>query len=142
MRNWTLLVLMAVVPAAAQEYRGTLLGRVMDPTGAAVVGASVSARNLETKAIVKTASNESGNYQIPFLLPGNYLVEVEMPGFKKLENRDVQIATDQKLSLDLTLSIGATTDSVTVTTTAAALNTASGLCGGRNGGEGRDGEEE
>src|SRR5205814_8905159 len=96
MRNWTMLVLMVVLPAAAQEYRGTILGRVIDPTGAAVVGASVSARNLETKATVKTASNESGNYQIPFLLPGNYLVEVEMRGFKKLDNRDVHVATTQK----------------------------------------------
>src|SRR5215813_11559829 len=125
MRNLVMLFFISALTVAAQEYRGTILGRVVDPSGASVVGASISAQNVETKAKVKTASNESGNYQIPFLLPGDYLVEVEMPGFKKLERRDVHVATDQKVTLDLVLAIGAISDSVTVTTAPPALNTAS-----------------
>src|SRR5262245_36114598 len=99
------LILLSITAAAAfpQEYRGTILGRVMDRSGATIVGASVSAQNVETKATVKTTSNEAGNYQIPFVLPGVYLVEVEMAGFRKLERRDVHIATNEKVTLDLTL---------------------------------------
>lgn len=119
------LISIAVFTASAQEYRGTILGRVMDPSGATIVGASVSAQNVETKATLKTTSNEAGNYQIPFVLPGAYIVEVEMSGFRKLERRDVHVATNEKITLDLTLEIGATTDSVTVTTAPPALNTAS-----------------
>src|SRR4051812_22799280 len=125
MRSSVILSLLAASTAMAQEYRGTILGRVMDPSGATIAGASISAQNVGTKATVKTASNQAGNYQIPFLLPGDYLVEVEMSGFRKLERRDVHVATNEKVTLDLTLAIGATTDSVTVTTAAPALNTAS-----------------
>jgi uncharacterized surface anchored protein len=72
------LFLISVFTVGAQEYRGTILGRVLDPTGAAVVGASIAVQNVETKVTVKTASNETGNYQVPFVLPGDYTVVVEL----------------------------------------------------------------
>ncbi|MBI3694126.1 MAG: carboxypeptidase regulatory-like domain-containing protein, partial [Acidobacteria bacterium] len=69
----------------SQEFRGTILGRITDPTGAVVVGAAVRVRNVDTNLALDTRSNEQGNYQLPFLPPGNYAVTVEHPGFRNIE---------------------------------------------------------
>jgi hypothetical protein len=107
----------------AQEYRGTILGRVIDPSGAVVAGASVAARHVETGVITKSTSNEAGNYQIPFLLPGQYTVSVECGGFKKLDRHNVPVLTNQPTTVDLALELGATTESMTVTAEVPLLNT-------------------
>jgi hypothetical protein len=123
--NWGLL-LFILWPglSSAQEYRGTILGRVSDPSGAVVAGASVTVRNLATNAISKVSTNEAGNYQIPFLLPGNYAVTVELSGFKKLERENVRVSTNEQVTLDFTLELGATSESIKVTGSAPLLTTA------------------
>lgn len=114
---------------SAQEIRGTILGAVADPTGAAVANANVSVRNTDTNAVVRAATNETGNYQVPFLTPGNYAVSVESPGFKRVERSNVRLATTEQLTLNFALEIGATTESVTVTDAAPLLNTANSELG-------------
>src|SRR6266536_2988967 len=109
--------------AFAQEFRGTVLGRITDPTGAIIAGASVRVRNVDTNASASTNSNDSGNYQVPFLLPGNYAVQVEHAGFKKLERQGVRVSTNEQITLDFTLEVGASSESVTVTAAAPQLNT-------------------
>jgi hypothetical protein len=113
-----------LVPIAiwGQESRGTVLGRVLDPTGAAVVGAGIEAINVDTKVVLRTTSNEAGNYQMPFVVPGNYSVRVDHPGFKILERDGVRVSTGTQVTLDLQLELGATTESVTVTTSTPQLN--------------------
>ena len=78
------LVLTVPFLALAQEYRGTILGRVTDSSGAVVLGVSIRVVNVETNVGAGTTSNEHGNYQVPFLLPADYRVTVEHPGFKKI----------------------------------------------------------
>jgi len=78
----------------AQEFRGTVLGRITDYSGAIVAGASVRVRNVDTNTSVSTKSNEIGAYQVPFLLPGNYDIQVEHAGFKKLERLGVHVSTN------------------------------------------------
>ena len=80
-------VLMLVVLGElyGQEFRGSLLGSVRDASGAVVPGATVAAINVETNISTSTVSGEIGNYRIPFLLPGNYRVIVELSGFRRLE---------------------------------------------------------
>lgn len=109
----------------AQEFRGTIRGRVLDPSGAAVAGATVQVINAETGARTTAASNEAGNYQVPFLLPGNYTVRVEHPGFKTLERQGIRVSLNEVVTLDLALELGQATESVTVTAAAPLLNTAS-----------------
>jgi len=109
---------------AAQEFRGTILGRVTDPSGAAVAGASVQVLNEETNLAAAAVSNEAGNYQAPFLLPGNYRVRVEMSGFKKLERTGVRVSINAQVTLDIALELGAQTETVTVTAAPPLLNTA------------------
>jgi len=107
----------------SQEFRGTILGRVVDPSGAAVAGAAIEVVNEATKTVVKSATNEAGNYQAPFLVPGNYTVRVELQGFKRLERPGIRVSTNEQAMIDFKLELGATSESVTVSTAAPLLNT-------------------
>jgi hypothetical protein len=108
----------------AQEYRGTILGQVTDPNNAPIVGATIEVTNVETNVSVKTASNSDGNYQVPFLLPGNYKVAVSHTGFKKAERQNVQVATNAQMTLNFTLEVGGASETVTITDRAPLINTA------------------
>ena len=69
--------------AWGQESRATVLGRVTDPSGALVVGAKVRATNVAMNTTGASVTNDQGNYEIPYLLPGLYRVEVELPVSRK-----------------------------------------------------------
>ena len=127
----TLSICLLLVPSAmwAQESRGTILGRIIDPSGAAITGAGIDAVNVDTKILLHTTSNEAGNYQIPFVVPGNYSIVVVQPGFKKLERSGLRVLTGTQITVDLQLELGAATDSVTVVDSAPVLNTAGGDLG-------------
>jgi hypothetical protein len=109
--------------AMAQEFRGALLGRITDSSGAVVPGASVAATHIATNTPVETKTNEQGNYRIPFLLPGEYRVTAEHPGFKRAERAAIRISVATDSTLDITLEVGAPTESVTVTGAAPLVNT-------------------
>lgn len=111
--------------AFAQEYRGTILGRITDPTGAVVVGASIQIVNTGTGVVTGTNSNDQGNYQVPFLLPGDYRVTVEHSGFKKVERPGTRVSINSQVTLDFSLEIGAAAETVTVTADAPLLTTSS-----------------
>src|SRR3954452_14141482 len=74
----------------AQESRGSITGRVIDVSGAAIPGAEVKAVNAETGGAAKAQSNESGNFTLPYLTPGKYNVEVAYAGFKTAQRPSVQ----------------------------------------------------
>jgi hypothetical protein len=107
----------------AQEYRGSIQGRVSDPSGAAVPAAAVAVKNVETGVSVDATTNEEGNFQVPFLLPGNYAVAVTHAGFKKAERKDVRVNTNSRVDLAFALEIGAASETVTVDTRAPLLET-------------------
>src|SRR5260370_4863951 len=72
-----------VVPVLAQESRGAIQGRVSDSSSGSIVGAQVRATNSATGAEVAATTNESGNYVLPYLLPGTYTLHAQALGFKK-----------------------------------------------------------
>jgi hypothetical protein len=113
----------------AQEFRSTLSGRVLDPAGAAVVGAKVTATERETGAKFEASSAGDGEYTLPFLAPGPYTLTVEAPGFKAFTQTGLQVGTNQKLSQDVLLQVGSQTESVTVTSDVALLQTATASVG-------------
>lgn len=121
-----LVCLVLACALSAQEFRGTILGRVTDPSGAAVPGATVEVVNLSTNAAIKSATNEAGNYQVPFLLPGVYKVSVESSGFKKVERSDIRVTITALVTVDFALEVGSTSESVTVTAVPPLLEVASG----------------
>ncbi len=119
-------VLFAVALALhAQDYRGALLGRVTDPTGAVVPGASVVAVSQAHNVKTSTLTNAEGNYLMPYLEPGTYTVTVEAPGFKRLVRSNVDIRIGEKLELNFQLEVGAPTETVSVTAELPLLQTAS-----------------
>ena len=69
--------------AAAQEFRATVKGQVVDTSKAAVPGATVTVQNTDTGEVATTTSNAEGNYTLPFLRPGSYTLTVELSGFQK-----------------------------------------------------------
>lgn len=113
----------------AQESRGTILGTVTDPQAAAIAAAPVVVTNLDTNAAKRTASNESGYYEVPLLDPGNYSVTVETPGFRKFVHSGIILNVNSRARIDVQLQIGSQTESVLVTAEAPLLETASASAG-------------
>ena len=114
---------------SAQEFRSTLTGRVTDPSGAVIPGALVTAVKNDTHQTYTAKSDNSGDYYIPYVLPGLYTVTVEAKGFKKNVQGNVLLQASESYGLNFKLQVGATTQSVTVTAAPPLINTASGSSG-------------
>src|SRR5437868_6543371 len=104
-----LLVLVSLV--VAQESRGTIQGTVKDPQGGLIVGANVVVSNVDTRTTSATKSNESGRFTVPLLMPGHYTVTVEAAGFKKDLRQGIALLTGDVRNLEVTLQLGASTES-------------------------------
>jgi outer membrane receptor protein involved in Fe transport len=115
-----LLVLCAAV-LSAQSDRGSIRGTVHDASGGVIPAVKVTASNVATGVQTTVTSTDSGNYNIPQLPPGQYIVMAEKSGFKKLIRENVSVEVSGVAGLDLSLDIGAVTDSVTVQAEAPAL---------------------
>ncbi|HEU0006214.1 MAG TPA: carboxypeptidase regulatory-like domain-containing protein, partial [Terriglobia bacterium] len=109
--------------AFAQSDRGTITGTVLDEAKAVVPGATVTAKHTETGTISKTITTATGNYTLPSLPVGVYEVTVELAGFSKATQPRVQVQLAQAVRLDVTLKVGANTETITVTDEAPLLKT-------------------
>jgi hypothetical protein len=122
----TLGVLSVASLALAQSDRGTITGTISDPAGAVVANAPIQARNVETGGAYEGATSTTGNYTLTQLPAGTYEVSIAVPGFKKFTRAGLQVQVAVTLRIDITLEVGATSESVTVTEAAPLLNTESG----------------
>ena len=104
----------SVALGQAQSNAADLRGFVRDPTGAVVVGASVTARNTATNITRDATTNDEGFYQILNLPPGDYEVTVEAANFKKAVLPSVTLTVGQRADLDVPLEIGQVGESVTI----------------------------
>jgi hypothetical protein len=112
------LVLASSLPVFAQATTGTLRGTVTDPNGGVVAGATVTAKNQSTSNASPTTTNGEGQYVISNLAPGSYTVTVEpTAGFSKKAVQDVNVPIGTTTDLPIALSVGAPTETVTVTST-------------------------
>jgi hypothetical protein len=118
-----LLAAFLILSASGQTTNGNIQGTVVDPSNAAVAGAAVTARNVDTGLTVAATTTGAGVYALPNLPPGRYEVTVEMSGMKKYVQSGVTVATNSTVGLDVHLQVGAATESVTVTSDAAQLET-------------------
>lgn len=117
------------LPAAAQNFRGEISGRVTDASGARLPGVTITATNLATNVVTPTTTNGEGDYAIPFLNPGTYTVTAELSGFKKVERDHIEVRVGDKIGLDLTMEVGKMEETVTVTAQTPLLETQSGTQG-------------
>src|SRR5438034_455846 len=114
---FSLLTLLAS-PALGQSTGGRILGRVADPSGAVLANVSVRITNQATGVARDTKTNGSGDYTFVEVAPGNYTAEVEQKGFKRNVQKDVTVDVNQAVTLNSTLQIGATAETVEVTSEA------------------------
>jgi hypothetical protein len=124
-----LLILICTLDARAQQITGSIVGTVKDQQDAVVPSASVKATNVDTGfSRVATTAND-GAYRIEYLPVGKYEVEVEMAGFQKFVQQNIVLAVDQAQALNVTLAVGASSQTVTVTTAPVLVDTTSAVLG-------------
>lgn len=116
--------------SVAQEFRASILGQVSDPSGAAIVGAAVTAVQHNTNQTYTAKSNSAGVYSVDFILPGEFTVTIEAKGFSKAVYPNVTLQAAQKLNLNVTLTVGPTVQEVTVTASPGLLDTSNAASGG------------
>src|SRR2546425_7332499 len=110
----TLVVLLFSLAIFAQANFGRILGRVTDPTGAVLPGASISIIDTQRGLARTVTTDEAGLYNAPTLIPGTYTVRVEFPGFKTLARENVVVEVGQEIRVDLIIEPGAQNETVTV----------------------------
>jgi Carboxypeptidase regulatory-like domain len=120
------LFLICTLAAFAQGDRGTITGTVTDPTGAVVPNANIQITNSDTSAVYKVATTNTGNYTLPNLPAGTYVLTVESQGFKKFERPNLVVQVAETVRVDAILEVGASTDTISVTAEAPLLKTESG----------------
>jgi len=94
---------------------GSITGSISDPSGGVVPGANVAIRNVDTGVERKTVTSSAGVYNASFLPPGNYTVEAGKTGFASVLHKDLTLQVGQVLTINLSLSVQATQQEVTVT---------------------------
>jgi hypothetical protein len=124
------LLFLSAVAIAQIGGTGSLQGTVMDPTGAVVPGATVTATNVGTNAVSTQQTSSSGFYSLAALPPGGYTVSVTAPGFQKLTQQHVTVDALGVATVNLTMTLGAASDVITVTEAPPLLETSNATLGG------------
>jgi hypothetical protein len=110
----------------AQEGYGTITGTVTDPSGAAVVSATVKAIQTQTGRETVVTSGREGDFVFPTLPPSVYSLSVSATGFQSYTQTDIVLQADQKLTANVRLQIGSATETVTITAEVPQVDTQSG----------------
>jgi Carboxypeptidase regulatory-like domain/TonB-dependent Receptor Plug Domain len=121
---WLLVV--AALPASAQTTTGGVTGVVRDAGGGVLPGVTVSATHEATNAVTTAVTNDVGIYVLRGLPVGRYLVVAALTGFQGAKNTDVVVRVNEDVRLDISLSVGAVTDTVTVSGKASTVDTTTG----------------
>src|SRR5690242_13247880 len=116
--------------ASSQIDTGSIVGTVMDSTGAAVPKATVTATNTATNVTLTTTTNDVGEYQFNALLPGHYAVKAVASGFTAQIFNDIPIDVQSRPSVDFTLQVGNVNQTVVVEATTPLLDTQTATVGG------------
>jgi hypothetical protein len=117
-----LLVVVTAGQLFAQGFQGGIRGSLKD-AGGVVPGVEVTLTNEQTNVKRSTVTNERGEYVFANVDPGNYRVTAALQGYKTVDRAGIRVGTQQFLTLDLTMEVGAITESVTVTGQAPLIET-------------------
>ena len=117
---------LAAAALQAQEITGNISGTVTDPSGSVIPGASVTATNTGTGAQRVTQTTSAGVFFLNNLPVGNYKLSVESTGFKRYEASNIRLDVNDRLNFTVHLEIGAVTEAVEVSASAAQLQTETG----------------
>jgi hypothetical protein len=132
-RGWVCLLgailLLCAVSTDGQEVRATIGGRVTDTQGAVVPDAAVAVTSVETGVTEETSTDAAGAWIVQFLLPGHYGFTVTKQGFKTEARQGIELQTADNKNFDVQLSVGAVSQTVTVTSEAPLIDTSTASSG-------------
>lgn len=111
--------------ATAQVTTSTIFGTVLDPSGAAVPGATVTVQNKETGLSRTVTSDKIGQYTLTFLPVGTYSLSASEAGFKTTKRTGIELSASQRVEFNVALEVGSSGEQVTVTSEAPLVNTTS-----------------
>src|SRR3974390_1464247 len=114
-----------ILSAWGADPTGKIAGSVVDPSGGAVIGAGIVATNLGTGLNRQTFSAADGGYVFPLLPVGLYSILVEASGFRRFEQKGIEVRADQAATVSVKLEIGSTTETVSVNANAELIETRS-----------------
>jgi hypothetical protein len=120
-----LAMLFAASFAGAQSTGGRIRGTVQDPSGASVAAATVTLLNEATHSTRNVQSGASGEYIFIEVPVGSYEIDVTQAGFKKFVRKGIALDLNEVISVDITLQLGAATESVEVTGAPPVVDTSS-----------------
>jgi hypothetical protein len=126
MRELAAILFLASTMCCGQAGRAELVGTIQDPAGLAVAGARAAAEDQATMIRYDTVSDGRGEYHILGLPAGQYVLTVELPGFRTYRQSGIVLRLASRTSLDVKLDLGQPSQSVDVTAAAPLLQTASG----------------
>src|SRR5690348_6797065 len=109
----------------SQSINASIAGRITDPAKAVVANAAVTAVSTETNLRYTTTTSLSGEYQLANLPLGTYRIEVVKPGFSKSVKPDVILHVQDALEIDFEMTLGAASETITVSAGAPLVNTES-----------------
>ncbi len=109
-----ILTLLLSFQALAQSSRGTIVGVVRDPSGSLAPDTQITVTNLATNVHTRFRTDATGNYYVPSLIPGQYRVEAEKSGFKKMAVSPVLVEVNQTVRVDINLQLGQLAEAVQV----------------------------
>ena len=118
-------LLLAALAAFGQGGNGSITGTIADSSGAVVPNVSIEVKNSETGAVFNGGTSSTGNYVVS-VPAGKYELTVTASGFKKYVRSNMAVVTAGNTRLDVTLEVGAVSDTVTVTDVAPLMKTESG----------------
>jgi outer membrane receptor protein involved in Fe transport len=115
--------------ASAQAPTATVVGRVTDASHAAVAGAAVHIRSLDTNQVRTAETQADGQYTVTALVPGPYQIEITKEGFQAASEPKIVLEADQSARLDVELRVGAVSEKIEVRSSVTVLNTENATLG-------------
>src|SRR5579872_1500378 len=116
-------IALSVSPALYGQASGSFSGNVVDKSGSAISGATVTATSQGTGVSRQAKTDDAGHYLIPLLPVSIYTLRVEFPGFQPVESKDLRLQVDEARELNFTLAPSTVTSQVEVSAAAVAVET-------------------
>jgi hypothetical protein len=107
---------------AGQTYTGSISGRVLDPSGAAIPRVEITITEESTNTVLRTVTGDTGDYIVNYLKPGAYKAQFAVPGFKEHVETGILLQINQERRVDPVLEVGQVTESVKVAADSAQVN--------------------
>src|SRR2546427_4877446 len=124
-----LLLVGSAASVDAQQFTGGVRGLVRDANGV-IPGVTVTLTNEATNISREVTTNEVGQYNFPAVAPGTYTLKTQITGYKNYESKGLTVGTQQFITLDVVLEVGAIAESVTVVGQSPLIDTSNASHGG------------